>query len=240
MTNFETVAVLAAVALGAAAQASTGLGFSLVCAPFLITTLGPREGVRVGLVLSLLLNFALLLHGHRRVLVRTGALLAVPAVAATPLLATAVRRLDGRILAAGAGLLTIASAGALAVGLRWHRGTRPLAGVGVGVLSAAMNVVGSIGGPPVALFAVNAGWPRDRTGPTLQAIFLTTNLVGLASLGLPQRLGGWLTGGLLGAIGAGWCAGLHLGRLAPEGAIRSGVLTLAAIGGLAAVGRAMV
>ncbi len=47
-----------------------------------------------------------------------------------------------------------------------------------------MNVVGSIGGPPLALFAVNADWPRDHTGPTLQTIFLTTKSVGLASLGL--------------------------------------------------------
>lgn len=240
MTNLETIGVLGAVAVGAAAQASTGLGFSLVCAPFLITTLGPREGVRVGLVLSLVLNLALLLHGHRRVLVRSGALLAVPAAAATPLLAAAVRRLDGRILAATAGVLTIASAAALAVGLRWQRAKRPVAGVGVGVLSAAMNVVASIGGPPLALFAVNADWPRDRAAPTLQSIFLTTNVVGLASLGLPQRLDGWLTAGLVAAIGGGWFAGVRLGRLAPEGAIRSGVLAVAAAGGLAAFARAVV
>ena len=227
--------MLGAVAVGAAAQASTGLGFSLVCAPFLVATLGPREGVRVALALSLVLNLVLLVQGHRRVLVRAGALLAVPAVGATPLLAAAVRRLDGRFLAGAAGLLTMASAAALALGWRWQRASHPLAGVGVGVLSGAMNVVGSIGGPPLALFAVNAGWPRERTGPTLQSIFLTTNLVALASLGLPRRLGGWVTLGLVAAVAAGWIAGARLGRRVPEPVLRAGTLGIAAAGGLVAL-----
>jgi uncharacterized membrane protein YfcA len=146
-----------AVLLGAVAQGISGLGFSLVSAPFLIAALGPREGVRTALVLSSVLNVALLVRTHRSVLVQEGALLLVPAVAATPFLAYGVRRIDADVLAVTAGTVTFFSAVALLVGVRWARAARaPLAAVAAGVVSAGMNVVGSIGGPALALYSVNA------------------------------------------------------------------------------------
>ncbi|MDQ1374120.1 MAG: uncharacterized protein QOJ09_1458, partial [Actinomycetota bacterium] len=63
-----------AVAAGAVAQAVTGLGFSLVSAPLLIALAGPRDGVRLNLVLSVLVNVVLLVpqrtHVRRRDVVR--------------------------------------------------------------------------------------------------------------------------------------------------------------------------
>lgn len=215
----------------------TGLGFSLVSAPILIAVLGPREGVRTALVLSTFLNVALLLRTHRDVLVRQGAVLLVPAVATTPFLAYASRRVDGRILTIAAGALTIVSAVALASGLRWHRGTGTGAGMAAGVVSAAMNVVGSIGGPALALYSVNAGWPPDRARPTLQVIFLTTNVVALCSLGLPERDARQAL--LLAAMAVGLVVGLAVARRIPEGVARNTTLAVAAVGGAVAVARAL-
>lgn len=215
----------------------TGLGFSLVSAPILIAVLGPREGVRTALVLSTFLNVALLVRTHRDVLVRQGAVLLVPAVATTPFLAYASRRVDGRILTIAAGVLTIVSAGALASGLRWRRGAGTGAGVGAGVISAAMNVVGSIGGPALALYSVNAGWPRERARPTLQVIFLTTNIVALCSLGLPRRDPQQVV--LLAAMAVGLAVGLGLARRIREGVARNTTLAVAAVGGAVAVARAL-
>jgi uncharacterized protein len=219
------------------AQGITGIGFSLVCAPILIAVLGPREGVRTALVLSTLLNVALLARTHRHVLVRDGSLLLVPAMAATPLLAWASRRVDGRLLTLVAGVLTVASAAALLTGLRWHRGRSPIAAVAAGVVSAAMNVVGSIGGPALALYTVNAGWPAVRARPTLQVIFLLSNVVAMLSLGLPDFDGTWTA--LLVALAAGWLVGLALARHVPEPAARLATLGVAAAGGLVAVLRAL-
>ena len=207
-------------------------------APILIAVLGPREGVRTALVLSTVLNLALLARTHRSVLVREGSLLLVPAVASTPLLAWASRRIDGRLLTIVAGVLTVASAAALLSGLRWARAARSaLAAVTAGVVSAAMNVVGSIGGPALALYTVNAGWPADRARPTLQVIFLLSNVVAMASLGLPSfgpRWWGWLA-----ALGAGWIVGLRVAGRVPDGAARVATLAVAAAGGLVAVARAL-
>ena len=215
----------------------TGLGFSLVSAPILIAVLGPREGVRTALVLSTVLNVALLARTHRHVLVREGALLLVPAVAATPLLAWASRRIDGRVLTIVAGVLTVVSAALLLSGLRWRRGRTPLSGVAAGVVSAAMNVVGSIGGPALALYSVNASWPPERARPTLQVIVLTSNVVAMTSLGLPTFDRSWWL--LLGAIALGWVVGLRVARSVPEGSARVATLGVAALGGLVAVARAL-
>lgn len=217
----------------------TGLGFSLVCAPILIAVLGPREGVRTALVLSTFLNVALLARTHRSVLVREGAGLLVPAVGTTPFLAWASRRIDGTVLTIVAGVLTVLSAAALLSGLRWKRGASAAWGVVAGVVSAAMNVVGSIGGPALALYSVNAGWPPARTRSTLQVIFLASNVVALVSLGLPASREPTRWAALAIALVVGWAVGLRLHRRVPEAAARTATLGVAALGGAVAVVRAV-
>jgi uncharacterized membrane protein YfcA len=217
----------------------TGLGFSLVCAPILIAVLGAREGVRTALVLSTLLNVALLARTHREVLVSKGALLLVPAVGATPFLAWGAERIDGRVLTIVAGVATVLSAAALLSGLRWARGAAPAWGVLAGIVSAAMNVVGSIGGPALALYSVNAGWPPARARSTLQVIFLASNVVALVSLGLPASRDEVRWAGLVGALVVGWVVGLRLHRVVPEAGARVATLLVAALGGTVAVARAL-
>ena len=226
-------------ALGAVAQGVTGLGFSLVCAPILIAVLGAREGVRTALVLSTLLNVALLARTHRDVLVAKGALLLVPAVGATPFLAWAAGRIDGTVLTIVAGVLTVVSAIALLSGLRWDRGAASGWAVVAGVVSAAMNVVGSIGGPALALYSVNAGWPPARARSTLQVIFLASNVVAIVSLGLPssRSVDRWAL--LVAALVVGWVVGLRLHRRVPEAGARVATLLVAALGGTVAVVRAV-
>ena len=120
-----------AVTVGAVAQGITGVGFSLVSAPFLIAWLGPREGVRVALVLSTVLNVALLARTHRHDLVREGSMLLVPAVAATPFLAWGARRIDAGVLSVTAGTVTFFVAVALLVGVRWARALNTAKALGV-------------------------------------------------------------------------------------------------------------
>lgn len=227
-----------AVAVGAVAQGISGLGFSLVSAPFLIAALGAREGVRTALLLSSVLNVALLVRTHRDVLVREGSLLLVPAMAATPFLAAGAKRIDGRVLAVAAGTMTFLSAVALLTGVRWARAARsPVAAITAAVTSAGMNVVGSVGGPALALYSVNADWPPVRARPTLQVIFLASNLVAMLSLGLPHPLGARLP--LVLPLAVGWVVGLRLAGKVPEAGARTATLVVAMTGGLIAVARAV-
>ena len=191
-------------------------------------------------MLSTFLNVSLLARTHRDVLWREGSILLVPAVASTPFLAWASRRIDGRLLTILAGALTVLSAGALLTGVRWRRATGVGCRTGGGRRRARpMNVIGSIGGPALAIYSVNSDWPPARARSTLQVVFLATNLVAIAALGLPtsRDVGGWLV--LFGALTVGWIAGLRLHRVVPEDGARVATLGVAALGGLVALIRAL-
>lgn len=226
------IAVLAAlaVAAGALAQSVSGIGFVLVCGPLLVALLGPTDGVRLAVVLSTLVNLAVLAREHRSVALRDALTLLLPAAVATPLLALALRRLAGDAATAGAGLAAVAGAAALAAGVRWRAAAGRAGAVGAGLLSALMNVLAGIGGPAVALWAANAGWPALKARSTLQVYFLGLNVVTLVSLGLP-RVGAGLLLATVAALVVGLVAGHVLGPRVPETAARRTTLALAAAGG---------
>lgn len=223
-----------AVGVGAFAQSISGIGFALVCGPFLVAILGVREGIRVAVLLSALLNAALLVREFRLVRVGDGLRLLIPAALATPLLAAGVRRIDTRWAALAAGLATLAGVGVLASGRRWRRASGPAGAVVAGVVSATMNVVAAIGGPAAVLYAENAGWRPTSTRATLQAYFLALNLVALASLGLPR-----LAPVLLVSMVAGSLLGGLVAHRLSESAVRTATLALAAVGGLVVVVRSL-
>ena len=105
-----------------------------------------------------------------------------------------------------------------------------------GTVSSAMNVVSGVGGPAVAMYAVNARWPPHAMRPTLQLYFLGLNVVSLAALGLAVPEGA-TTVALLVALGAGLLLGLRVARRLPAHAIRGAVLGLAIVGGMVAIVR---
>lgn len=231
-------AVVLAVALGALAQSVSGIGFSLVCGPLLVAALGPADGVRLAIVLSLGLNLVLLAR-HRTDLDRRGALLLlVPTALTVPVFAVLLRDLPERPAAALAGGTIVLLTLLLAAGVRW-RAARGAAGAAVtGVAAAATTVVASVSGPPVALWAANAGWSADVQRATLQAYFLGVNVVALASLGTPA-----VPLGLLGACAVALVVGLAVGapvaRFVSERAARRTTLVLAGVGGAVVLLRAV-
>ncbi len=229
MTDSGLLVAAVGVALGAAAQTVSGIGFSLVCGPFLVAVLGPARGITVAMALSLLVNLAVLVRDAGGIRWRALTALLVPAVLATPAWVALSRHLDDRTAAAVAGLSTLAGAALLASGRRW----RALAGTGgavaAGVVSAGMNVTASIAGPAAVLYADNAGWPAAAIRSTLQVYFLVLNVVALWGLGGVPSVPPVLVLALLVGAGAG---GIALGRL-QERTARRLTLALAAAGGAA-------
>ena len=226
----DVTIALFAVALGAAAQATSGLGFALVSGPLLIASLGQDQGVRTVVLLSALLNAAILIREHRAIRYADGARVLLPAALATPLLVPLVQRLDRDAAAIVAGVLTVTAsmlvlAGARAGALRGRAGA-----AAAGLISAAMNAIAGIGGPPVALYAANAGWSAAAARATMQAIFLVLNSVLLWRIGLPA-FSPWL----LVAMAFGYAAGVSATRSLSEQTARRATLLIAGAGGLALV-----
>lgn len=221
-----------AVVVGAAAQAVTGIGFALVCAPFLVSLDG-RDGVRTVILLSAVLNVVMVTRERRDVRPGLALRLLAPAALATPLLALGVRRLPERGVELVAGAVIVAAVLVLAVGVRVASAGGRGGAVVAGVMSAGMNVAAGVGGPPVALYAVNAGWPPRQARATLQAYFLCLNVVALAGLGLPP-MRWWL----FVALGAGWVAGRALDRVVPDRLATTALLVVAGVGGAVTAARA--
>jgi uncharacterized membrane protein YfcA len=122
------VAVSVAVLAGALAQAITGFGFSLVCAPVLVVAIGARPGVRLVNLLAIFVNVLLLWRERSGIRLADSARLFVPAAVATPVAAFVVHRTDPAVLSVVAGVLIAASSWALASGLRAVRGEQPSPG----------------------------------------------------------------------------------------------------------------
>jgi uncharacterized membrane protein YfcA len=220
------------VLVGSLAQSVSGIGFGLVCTPLLVADLGPHNGVRLSIALSLAVNLLVLVRDHEHASASDALLLLVPAGLVTPLTAALIRHAPDRALEAAAGGIAVLGAAALGSGLRVRSAHGRVGAVVAGAISGASNVTAGIGGPPVALYAANAGWSAATTRGTLQVFFAGINTVALLSLGTPDvRHEQWLTAAL--AMAAGLVLGSRLATRTSEQVARRLTLALAGVGGLA-------
>ena len=224
------VVAIAGVALGGLAQSVTGLGFALVAAPALIALLGPRQGVGVVVLLGTLAAVLPLVGHWRRVRVRDTAALLVPTLLATPIVAALLAGMDTSTVAIAAGVAVLIGVVALWRGLTWHRLVSVPGAIGTGIASAALNVIGGVGGPPVGLYAANAGWDPPDSRASLQAFFLVQGVATVAVVGLT-----WPDPWMVLALVVGTLVGMWLAPRIPEHAARLAVLGVAAFGGVALI-----
>lgn len=220
--------VLLAVVAGAFAQAATGMGFSLVAAPVLIAVNGQADGVALVVLLAACSSVLPLAREGRHAHGRDAVRLLVPTLLATPLVAWALAPVDHRVLAVAGGLGVVLGVAMLASGWRsaWLR--RPAGAVATGLTSAALNVVGGVGGPPVGLYAANTTWTPAQTRGTLHTFLIVQNLVTAVVVGVV--LPSWQ---MLAALLVGTVAGLVLAPRLSAAAARTGILVVSAVGGVA-------
>jgi uncharacterized protein len=238
LSGAAAIVTVAAVLAGAAAQAVTGLGFSLVCAPVLVVAVGARTGVQMINLLAIAVNIVLMARERSGIRFGAAMRLLIPAAIVTPAAAFVVHRTDAAVLSVVAGLLIAAGALALAAGLQARRMRGASGGAIAGVVSAAMNTAGGVGGPAAAMYATNAGWPAASLRPTLQLYFLGLNVVTVVALG-PVRPPAGVAAALVVALVGGLALGSIVADRLPARAVRRAILTLSFVGGLVAVGRGL-
>ena len=223
-----------AVASGAAVQRITGLGFSLVCVPFLAVALGPLEGVRLVNVLACVVGVGVLFRAHVHTRWRDVLRFLLPALVVGPVAGQLARRADPPVLSVVVGAVTLACVLLLASGLRVRALHGTAGAVAAGSASAAMNTMAGVGGPTIAMFGINAGWEHEEMRGTMAAYFLGLNVVSIASLGPPTDPVPNLP--VLGCVAL---LGVVLGSVAaprvPAHRLRTLVLVVAAIGSVVAI-----
>ena len=231
------VLVVTSVGVAAASQVLSGMGFALIAGPLLVLVLGPVDGVRLSVAMSLVLNAVVLARSYRFVRWGDALRLFVPAavlVLPTLLLTT---QLSSALVSAAAGAAVLVGVALIASGRRARWVDGPAGAITAGAGSGILNVLAGTSGPPVALFVAHRGWaPRVGTA-TLQAYALPLNIVTLAVLGLPTAQPSrllWAGVGLL--LGTG--AVLPFADRIRPAAVRTIVLALATVGAVLLLAKA--
>jgi uncharacterized membrane protein YfcA len=180
---------LLAVALASFVQASTGFGFALIAAPFLLMGLEVRVAVMTLLCLHSLQCAAVLASAWRSVSWALITPLVVGGLVGTPIGAIIFRTVEPEFLRFSVGFVIVVSGAILLA-----TSPRPIAAeragaAAAGFLTGMLNSGTGLSGPPIALFLGNQGWEGDRFRLALLATFLASNLAALAVyvlLGVPS------------------------------------------------------
>ena len=222
------------VLLGSSVQWLTGMGFALVAVPALVLLLGPAQGVVLANCAAGAISVVGLAGGWRRV--RLGAMvpLCVAAACTVPAGTWLTRQLpEPALLLVMGGLVTVAvllvMRGARVPALRGMKGA-----VAAGAAGGFMNSAAGVGGPPISLYALNAGWTVREFVPNAQFYGVVVNAFSVAANGVPELSGarwGWVAAAMvMGAV-----IGRALAERIPERRARLLVLSLALAGGVTAV-----
>ncbi|NEB00512.1 sulfite exporter TauE/SafE family protein [Streptomyces sp. SID13726] len=226
------------VLLGSSVQWLTGMGFALVAVPALVLLLGPAEGVVLANCASGAICCAGLAGGLRQVRLTAMVPLCAAAACTVPAGTWLTRQLPESwlMLTMGAlvtGAVLLVLRGARATALHGTKGA-----VAAGAVGGFMNSAAGVGGPPMSLYALNAGWTVREFVPNAMFYGVVVNAFSVASNGLPTLTGTqWAL--VAAAMTAGALAGRALASRIPEKQARLLVLLLALTGGITAVGKGL-
>lgn len=214
------VVAAVAVAVGAALQRISGVGFATVAAAPVILLLGPVLGVQMinGLaaLCSLIVLLGLLRHVDRGRTLRITA----AAVLATPVGVALSLTLPATTLNLTMGAVMIAALLAVGPLARWPALGKPAGSFGVGAVSGIANATVGQAGPLMAAYALATRWETTSYVASMQVCWLAANAVALVLKGVPTtspRL--WALLGVAVVIGA-LLGRLLAGRIPPRAAHR--------------------
>ncbi|TGB10538.1 sulfite exporter TauE/SafE family protein [Streptomyces sp. MZ04] len=226
------------VLLGASVQWLTGMGFALVAVPALVLILGPAEGVVLANCAGCAISLVGLAASWRQVRPSSMVPLVAAAVCTVPAGTWAARRLPEPMLLAGMGALVsvavlLVMRGVQMPALRGRKGA-----LAAGAAGGFMNASAGVGGPPVSLYAVNAGWTVREFVPNAQFYGVVVNAFSIAANGLP-RLAAPVWGLAVTAMAVGAVIGRVIAARMPENRARLVVLLLALAGGVTTLGKGL-
>lgn len=218
------------VLVAASLQRVTGIGFGLVAGPGLVLLLGPAQGVLLSNAVAGGISAVGLAATWRRVRLSAMLPLVCAAMLTVPAGAWMVDRLQADALLIGIGSVVVVAVTLIISGVRVRslRGRR--GAVAAGAVSGVMNAAAGVGGPPVTLYAVNAGWGGAEFVANAQFYGVVVNGQSVAVKGVPELAAtSWAFCGA--AVLVGIVAGDLLGKVS-DARLRRLVLGLALLGGL--------
>jgi uncharacterized protein len=232
------------IGLSAVAAAVTGFGFNLVSAPALTLVYPPRLVVMLTLLLGLVVSGLLSLrHDIRREadwrLIRP---LYLWSLAGMPLGAALLAWGPTRLLKIAIAAVTAAFALLMLTRLRPRLRGGPLETAAAGVVSGILSTSTSLNGPPVALYLMARGLPKDAFRSTMVTyVFLATatSVVLLAAGGTTTAPILLLTAKLLPVLLLGFAVGIAVAKALSDRGFEVTVLGFLVLVGLLGIGSAL-
>lgn len=229
------LAVAVASFFAAFTQAVTGFGSALVGMPLLSPILGVRIASPLMAVISITLNFSLLLIRRQAIRWRAMWNVILAAIVGIPIGILAVNLASEHVVLIILGIVLIVYSL-----YAWfvpqlpelsHPIWKYIFGFASGLLAGAYNV----GGPPAVMYASGRGWEPNEFRSNLQALFLIENVVVVAGHAYsgnytPEVLN--LLWFAIPALAFGILAGLGLARYIPDALFRKLVLFLLIVLGI--------
>jgi uncharacterized membrane protein YfcA len=219
------------VLLGASVQWLTGMGFALVAVPALVLLLGPGDGVALANCAAGVICLAGLTSGWHLVRLRAMVPLILASACTVPLGTWFSNHLPEPALLITMGALVTAAVLVIMRGTRVPSLSGLKGALGAGAAGGFMNASAGLGGPPVSLYAVNAGWTIREFVPNALFYGVVVNIFSVATNGVPSLGGGTWAAAVAGLTG-GAIIGRALSGRVPEHRARTLVLLLALTGGI--------
>jgi uncharacterized protein len=193
--TYVLVALVAGVA--AAAQATSGFGFSLVAVPLLAVLVGAKTGVVANDVIAIGLVLMMAIRNRHGVDRRTVVTASIAALAAMPLGLLVLTAVHERTLALIIGVTVLVLTAGLIRGLRFP--DRWITDVVAGLFSGALATSTGTNGPPLVIALDGKLLEPGAFRATLAAAFIVQDVAALGAF--------WVAGGLTADVGRAALAG---------------------------------
>ncbi|MCF2528884.1 TSUP family transporter [Yinghuangia sp. KLBMP8922] len=207
------------------------MGFALVAAPGLVLLLGPWQGVLLTNAAACAISAIGLAGTWRRVMWSSMLPLVAAAALAIPVGARVAGELSARSLSIGVGAVIVVSVLLVIAGARMRALSGRGGAIAAGAMSGFMNATTGAGGPPISLYAANAGWTAAKFVPNVQFYSVVANGLSLTARGVPRLT--WYAWSLTGiGVVGGAVVGTVLAKRITDDRVKSLVMGLALIGGV--------
>jgi uncharacterized membrane protein YfcA len=206
--------VLGVVFFSTLVRAAFGFGNALLAMPLLILLLGPKSAAPLSALVGLVTAVAMLARDWHDLQLKEVLTLLLASLAGIPLGLYLLAVVPERIVKAILGLVLIGFGAFNLSGMQTGRTVKAWLALPAGFLAGVLGGAYNTNGPPVVIYGLLRGWPRDKFRISLQGYFLITGLViaaghGLAGLWTPRVIYlflGSIPAVMLAVLGGEWLA----------------------------------
>jgi uncharacterized membrane protein YfcA len=186
MSVFNTTLLSLAliVVIAAFIRAISGFGFALVATPLMTLVIDPKNAVIISFLLGMAAGLMVLSQVRRHVDTRKVFYLGLGAVPGIVLGTYVLISLSSNTIKLWIAIVVLVSTIPMLLGRSIHFTHDKIGCLCTGMVGGVLSASTSMGGPPVVLYLLNQGLPKEKFVATITTYFMVTGVVSLISLSI--------------------------------------------------------